>query len=169
MCQAYNRQYNFDSVCVMPTNLYGPNDNFNLEGSHALPALIRRFHEAKTSGEKSVKIWGTGNPKREFLHSEDLAVAGFLLMRQSRETIGSIAPDGIINVGAGEDLSISELAKIVSQTVGFRGDLEFDFSKPDGTIRKLLDITRISKLGWKAGISLQKGIAQTYVWYKNSL
>lgn len=168
MCQAYNRQFNFDSVCVMPTNLYGINDNFDVENSHVLPALIRKFHEAKTTGAKSVKIWGTGEPRREFLHAEDLADACFFLMRQPREILDEIAPDSIFNVGSGQDLSIVELAEMISQTVGFEGGLEFDSSKPDGTLRKLLDVSRMEKLGWTARISLKDGIAQTYDWYKNS-
>lgn len=168
MCQAYSRQYDFDSVCVMPTNLYGENDNFNLENSHVLPALIRKFHEAKTASAASVEIWGTGAPRREFLHAEDLADASILLMRQSRQSVRAAAPDLIINVGAGEDLSILELAEMIKQTVGFTGDLKFDSSKPDGTPRKTLDISRISKFGWTPQIPLSKGIARTYQWYKNS-
>lgn len=167
MCQAYSRQYDFDSVCVMPTNLYGENDNFDLENSHVLPALIRKFHEAKISGASSVEIWGTGKPRREFLHAEDLADASVFLMRQSREAVLKAAPDSIVNVGAGEDLSILELAKTIKRTVGFDGDLEFDSSKPDGTFRKLLDVARIGKLGWTAQIPLEEGIRRTYEWYKN--
>ncbi len=167
MCQAYNRQYDFDSVCVMPTNLYGENDNFDLENSHVLPALIRKFHEAKQTGAASVVIWGTGEPRREFLHAEDLADASIFLMRQSREAVLKAAPDAMLNVGTGEDLSILELAKMISRTTGFDGDLEFDSSKPDGTFRKLLDAARIGKLGWKARIPLEEGIRRTYEWYKN--
>lgn len=167
MCQAYNRQYGFDSICVMPTNLYGENDNFNLENSHVLPALIRKFYEAKTAGAKSAAVWGTGAPRREFLHVEDLADASCLLMRQSRETLNEIAPDAIVNVGAGADLSIAELAETVKRAVGFQGGLEFDSSKPDGTPRKLLDVSRISRLDWKPRISLEEGIARTVEWYEN--
>lgn len=166
MCQAYRRQYGFDSICLMPTNLYGRGDNFDLANSHVLPALLRKFHEAKIKGDESVKIWGTGTPKREFLHADDLADACHFLMRQSTETLNAAAPDGIINVGVGEDVSILELAEIISRTVGFRGRLEFDSTKPDGTPRKLLDVSRIANLGWKAKISLDEGIVQTYHWYR---
>lgn len=168
MCQAYDRQYGFDSICVMPTNLYGPDDNFDLENCHVLPALIRKIHEAKISKARFVEIWGTGRPKREFLHVDDLADACVLLMEQPQKILKEIAPDGIINVGAGDDLSILELAELISRIVGFEGELKFNSSMPDGTPRKLLDITRIRKLGWKAKISLQEGISQTYNWYKNS-
>ncbi|HEX8367750.1 MAG TPA: GDP-L-fucose synthase [Pyrinomonadaceae bacterium] len=168
MCQAYRRQYGFDSICLMPTNLYGQGDNFDLANSHVLPALLRKFHEAKTDGYESVKIWGTGIPKREFLHADDLADACHFLMRQPAEILNAAAPDGIINVGVGEDVSILELAKIISRTVEFRGGLEFDSAKPDGTPRKLLDVTRLAGLGWQAKISLGEGIAQTYHWYKEA-
>lgn len=168
MCQAYREQYDFDSICVMPTNLYGVNDKFDLMNSHVLPALLRKFHEAKTAGREFVEIWGTGTPKREFMSSDDLADACFFLMRQSTEIIKTVAPDGIINIGVGEDLSIRELAEIISQTVEFQGKLKFDSSKPDGTPRKLLDVSRLEDLGWKAKISLRDGIAQTYRWYKES-
>lgn len=168
MCQAYRRQHDFETICVMPTNLYGQNDNFDAANSHVLAALLRKFHEAKTAGDEFVEIWGTGTPKREFLHADDLADACVFLMRQSPETINSIAPDGIINVGVGEDLSIRELAEIISRTVEFQGSLNFDSSKPDGTPRKLLDVSRLNNLGWKAKISLREGIAQTYRWYKKS-
>ena len=166
MCQAYRQQYGFDSICLMPTNLYGRGDNFDLANSHVLPALLRKFHEAKRSGQESVKIWGTGTPKREFLHADDLADACHFLLRQSAETLNAAAPDGIINVGVGEDVSILELAEIISRTVEFRGRLELDSAKPDGTPRKLLDVTRLTGLGWKAKISLREGIAQTYRWYQ---
>jgi len=169
MCQAYRRQYGFDSICLMPTNLYGRGDNFDLANSHVLPALLRKFHEAKMDGYESVKIWGTGTPKREFLHADDLADACHFLVRQPAEIVNAAAPDGIINVGVGEDVSILELAEIISRTVEFRGNLEFDSAKPDGTPRKLLDVSRIANLGWKAKISLSEGIAQTYHWYKEML
>ena len=168
MCQAYRRQHGFESICLMPTNLYGQGDNFDLANSHVLPALLRRFHEAQRSGDEAVRIWGTGNPKREFLHADDLADACLFLARQSAEIIDSIAPDGIINVGIGEDISIRDLAEIISRTVGFQGGLEFDSTKPDGTPRKLLDVSRLASLGWKAKISLRDGIARTYRWYKES-
>lgn len=166
MCQAYRQQHNFDSICLMPTNLYGRGDNFDLANSHVLPALLRKFYEAKIKGDESVKIWGTGAPKREFLHADDLADACHFLMRQSAEIVNAAAPDGIINVGVSEDVSILELAKIISRTVEFRGRLEFDSAKPDGTPRKLLDVSRLAALGWKAKISLNEGIAQTYHWYQ---
>jgi GDP-L-fucose synthase len=166
MCQAYRRQHGFESLCLMPTNLYGRGDNFDLANSHVLPALLRKFHEAKTNGCESVKIWGTGTPRREFLHADDLADACHFLMRQPAEIINAAAPDGIINVGVGEDVSIFELAEIISRTVEFKGRLEFDPAKPDGTPRKLLDVARLAGLGWKAKISLGEGIAQTYHWYK---
>ena len=168
MCQAYRQQHGFDSICLMPTNLYGRGDNFDLANSHVLPALLRRFHEAKRSGQESVKIWGTGTPKREFLHADDLADACHFLMRQPAETLSAAAPDGIINVGVGEDVSILELAEIISRTVEFQGKLEFDSAKPDGTPRKLLDVSRLAGLGWKAKISLSEGVAQTYHWYRES-
>jgi GDP-L-fucose synthase len=168
MCQAYRQQYGFESVCLMPTNLYGRGDNFDPANSHVLPALLRKFHEAKTDNRESVEIWGTGTPKREFLHADDLADACHFLMRQPPETLNAAAPDGIINVGVGEDVSILELAEIISRTVEFRGRLEFDSTKPDGTPRKLLDVSRLDSLGWRAKISLREGIAQTYLWYKEA-
>lgn len=168
MCQAYRRQYDFDSICVMPTNLYGQNDNFDLANSHVLPALLRKFHEAKTADSETVVIWGTGTPKREFMHVDDIADACFFLLEQTPEVIDSAAPDGIINVGVGADVSISELAEIISQAVEFKGSLRFDASKPDGTPRKLLDVTRLAELGWRAKISLRDGIAEAYRWYKEN-
>ncbi|HEX8734976.1 MAG TPA: GDP-L-fucose synthase [Pyrinomonadaceae bacterium] len=168
MCQAYRRQYGFDSFCLMPTNLYGQGDKFDLASSHVLPALLRKFHEAKTCGRGFVKIWGTGTPKREFLHADDLADACFFLLRQPAEILNAAAPDSIINVGVGEDISIRELAEIIREATGFKGGLEFDSAKPDGTPRKLLDVSRLAGLGWKAGISLREGIAQTYLWYQDS-
>lgn len=168
MCQAYRQQYGFDSICLMPTNLYGRGDNFDLANSHVLPALLRRFHEAQQSGQETVRIWGTGTPKREFLHADDLADACHFLMRLPTEIVSAAAPDGIVNVGVGEDISILELAEIISRTVEFRGRLEFDSAKPDGTPRKLLDVSRLAGLGWQAKISLGEGIAQTYRWYKET-
>jgi len=158
MCQAYRRQYGFDAISLMPTNLYGPGDNFHPEQSHVLPALLRRMHEAKLAGARSVTVWGSGEPRREFLHVDDLASATlFLLERYSEE-----AP---INVGTGEDVSICELAMLLARVVGFRGDVEFDRSLPDGTPRKLLDASRLEKLGWHASIALEEGIRSTYQWY----
>jgi GDP-L-fucose synthase len=158
MCQAYRRQYGFNAISVMPTNLYGPGDNFNLQGSHVLPALIRKMHEAKQEGATDVEIWGTGTPRREFLHVDDLAAACLFLMEKYDD-------ERLINVGWGEDVSIAELANIIAGTVGFTGALRFDPAKPDGTPRKLLDVTRLSRLGWKPSILLRAGIEQTYRWY----
>ena len=168
MCQAYNRQFGFDVVCVMPTNLYGPKDNFDLKNSHVLPALIRKFHEAKSSGAESVKVWGSGKPKREFLYVDDLAEGCFFLMNQTQEKIDSIAKDKLINVGVGKDISIYELAMLIREVVGFEGEIEFDSTKPDGTPRKLLDVSRMNKLGWKANVLLRCGIEKTYEWFKNN-
>ena len=169
MCQAYEKQYGFNSISLMPTNLYGFNDNFDLSNGHVLPALIRKIHEAKRADAKYVEIWGTGNPKREFLNVDDLAAACFLLMNESKETLKEIAPDGIINVGAGEDLTIRELANLICRVIGLEGELKFNDSMPDGTMRKLLDISRISKLGWKPQLSLEIGLAQTYKWYNENV
>ena len=166
MCQAYRRQYGFNSICVMPTNLYGPNDNFDPATAHVLPALIRKFHEAKLAGDDSVSVWGSGSPKREFLHADDLADACFFLMCQTTEVINAAAYDGIINVGAGRDITICELAQLIGKEVGFDGRVEFDSSKPDGTPRKLLDVTRLNNLGWKPRLFIKNGIADTYHWYK---
>ena len=158
MCQAYRRQYGFDAISVMPTNLYGPGDNFDLETSHVLPALMRKFHEAKVGGADSVSVWGSGKPRREFLHVDDLADACvFLMSRYSSEDI--------VNVGWGRDISIRELAEMIRDVVGYSGAIEFDSSKPDGTPRKLLDTSRLSALGWKPSISLRDGIQSTYQWY----
>ncbi len=158
MCQAYNRQYGTRFISLMPTNLYGPGDNFNLETSHVLPALIRKFHEAKISGDASVEIWGTGKPRREFLHVDDLADACLFLMNHYEET-------EIVNVGVGKDLSIRELAEMIAGVVRFDGQLRFDVSKPDGTPLKLLDVSRLAALGWQAKIPLKEGIRRTYQHY----
>lgn len=158
MCQAYRRQYGCNFISVMPTNLYGPGDNFDLETSHVLPALIRKFHEAKTRGDQAVTLWGTGTPRREFLHVDDLADACVFLMHHYDE------PD-IINIGVGKDLTIRELGELIKKIVGFQGELQWDTSKPDGTPRKLLDVTRLTQLGWQARISLEAGLQQTYQWY----
>lgn len=165
MCQAYWRQHNFESICVMPTNLYGPNDNFDLANSHVLPALIRKFHDAKVTSLPSVKIWGTGNPRREFLHVDDLADACLFLMTQPMEIVTKAAPDRIVNAGVGKDITIAQLAALVSEVVGFEGQLEFDPSKPDGTPRKLLDVSRMNELGWRSKIDLRKGIHNAYRWF----
>lgn len=158
MCQAYRKQHGFDAICLMPTNLYGPSDNFNLESSHVLPALIRKFHNAKLNGSKSAVIWGTGTPQREFLHVDDLADACVFLME-------NYSADQIINVGTGKDISIRNLAELIREIVGFRGDINFDTCKPDGTPRKLLDMSRMQCMGWQARISLSDGIASTYEWF----
>jgi GDP-L-fucose synthase len=158
LCQAYARQHGFRAISVMPTNLYGPGDNFDLKSSHVLPALIRKFHEAKSSGTPEVVVWGTGKPRREFLHVDDLADAVCFLLERYE------SPE-IINVGVGEDVSIAELAALVSEIVGFTGSVVYDSTKPDGTPRKLLDVSRISALGWKARTSLTAGIQATYRWY----
>lgn len=155
MCQAYRRQYGFDAISAMPTNLYGPGDNFHPENSHVLPAMIRRFHEAKLRGDASVSIWGTGTPRREFLYVDDLAKAVTFLMREH-------SSEDIVNVGAGEDISILDLARLVAGVVGFEGRILTDPSKPDGTPRKLLDVSRINQLGWKAKTVLAAGVADTY-------
>jgi GDP-L-fucose synthase len=158
MCQAYARQYGFRAISLMPTNLYGPGDNFDLQNSHVLPALIRRFHEAKLRGDELFTVWGTGTPRREFLHVDDLADASVFLMQRYES-------DELINVGVGEDLTIAELAALVARVVGFQGRLAFDASKPDGTPRKLLDTHRINDLGWRPQISLDSGVAATYQWF----
>ncbi|OEU79493.1 MAG: GDP-fucose synthetase [Desulfobacterales bacterium C00003060] len=158
MCQSYNRQYDTNFISVMPTNLYGPNDNFDLETSHVIPALIRKFHEAKVKSYPSVTIWGTGIPKREFLHVDDLADACIFLVNHYDES-------DIINVGWGEDISIAEFALSVKDIVGYPGNIEYDTEKPDGTPRKVLDVSRLRGLGWKPKISLEEGIRKTYEWY----
>lgn len=159
LCQAYNRQYRTRYISLMPTNLYGPNDNFDLQNSHVLPALIRKFHEAKAQGRGEVEIWGSGSPRREFLHVDDLADACHFLMQNYEES-------DIVNVGVGEDISIKELALLIKEVVGFEGELTFDRSKPDGTPRKLLDVGKLTALGWKARISLPEGITSTYRWFR---
>ncbi len=158
LCQAYSRQYGFSAISLLPTNLYGPGDNFSLQNSHVLPALIRRFHEARERGDAELVVWGTGTPRREFLHVDDLADACVFLMR-------NYAADEPINVGVGEDLSIAELAALVARVVGFQGRLAFDSAKPDGTPRKLLDTHRINNLGWRPQIPLETGVAATYRWF----
>jgi len=158
MCQAYRRQFGFNAISLMPTNLYGPGDNFDLQNSHVLPALIRRFHEAKLRGDSQVVIWGTGTPRREFLHCDDLAGAVVHLMK-------TYESDELVNIGCGSDVTIRELAELVAGIVGFTGRLSFDTSKPDGTPRKLLDVGRLSALGWKPRITLEEGVRGTYDWF----
>jgi GDP-L-fucose synthase len=160
MCQAYRRQYGFNAISLMPTNLYGPGDNFDLQNSHVLPALIRRFHEAKHRGEASLTVWGTGTPRREFLHVDDLADAVIYLLN-------TYDNEAIVNIGWGEDVTIRELAEAIASVAGFRGRLEFDSSKPDGTPRKLLDTSRLTALGWVPKIKLKAGIESTYAWFKD--
>ncbi|MFC4275070.1 GDP-L-fucose synthase [Achromobacter aloeverae] len=158
LCEAYNRQYGTQYVCAMPTNLYGENDNYDLRNSHVLPALIRKFHEARESGASCVTLWGSGTPRREFLYVDDLARACALLMQVD-------GAQGLYNVGVGEDLTIAELAALVAQVVGYQGDVAYDRTKPDGTPRKLLDVGRIQALGWRAEIGLRQGIQMTYHHY----
>jgi len=155
MCEEYRFQYDCNFISVMPTNLYGPNDNYDLKNSHVLPALLRKFHEAKENNAPSVEVWGTGSPLREFLHVDDLADACYFLMQHYNEK-------GFINIGTGTDVSIKELALIIKDVVGYEGELQFDVSKPDGTPRKLMDVDRLHKLGWKHTIELREGIERTY-------
>lgn len=162
MCQSYHRQYGSNFISVMPTNLYGPGDNFNLETSHVLPALLRRFHEAKESNAPSVTLWGSGTPKREFIHVDDMAAACLHLMSTYNDP-------AIVNIGTGEDVSIKELAELVAKTVGYEGELTWDTTKPDGTPRKLLDVSRLRSLGFSHRTTLEDGINDTYMWYQNQL
>ncbi|HJW39462.1 MAG TPA: GDP-L-fucose synthase [Candidatus Udaeobacter sp.] len=159
VCQAYAREYGANFISAMPTNLYGPNDNFDLETSHVLAALLRKAHEAKTRNDRKLVVWGTGKPRREFLHVDDLASACLLLL------VKYDSPE-IINVGCGEDISIRELAELICDVVGFDGELAWDATKPDGTPRKLLDVTKLHALGWKPAIALRDGIARTYEWFR---
>lgn len=168
MCHAYNRQYGTKFMAAMPTNLYGPNDNYDLNNSHVLPALIRKMHEAKQRGDKEVIVWGTGTPKREFLYSDDMADACLYLLKQSESGLYDLFNDEhppLINIGCGEDLTIRELAEIIAATVGYRGKLVFDSTKPDGTMRKLMDVSRMKDLGWTATTSLRSGINSAYQSY----
>ena len=158
MCQAYQKQHGFNAISLMPTNLYGPGDNFDLQNSHVLPALIRKFDRAKREGEQSVTVWGSGSPRREFLYVDDLADAVWFLMENYD------SPE-IINVGVGEDIAIAELAELVRDVIGFSGEIVFDRSKPDGTPRKLMDVSRLHDLGWQATTGLEHGIRATYDWY----
>lgn len=162
MCDAYRAQYGCNFISVMPTNLYGPNDNYDLTNSHVLPALLRKFHTAKMKKETFVEIWGTGAPLREFLHADDLADACFYLMQQYNEA-------GLVNIGVGEDISIKNLALLVKKIVGFEGELKFDTSKPDGTPRKLMDVGKLHSFGWKHKINLEEGIKEVYKEVKNKL
>ena len=164
MCEALRKQHGVDFVSVMPTNLYGPEDNFDLETSHVLPALLRKFHEAKR-GEESVVLWGSGTPKREFMFVDDLASAIVHVMRTEESTLYEAAPGGLINAGVGEDLSISDLAGKIKAVVGATNKIEYDASKPDGTPRKLVDVTRLFSLGWRPTVSLEEGLRRTYDWF----
>lgn len=155
MCDAYRDQYGCNFISVMPTNLYGPNDNYDLANSHVLPALIRKFHEAKERGDKEVVVWGTGTPRREFLHADDLADACWFLMKSYNEP-------GLVNIGVGADISIAELAQLVRSITGFAGGIRFDTTKPDGTPRKLLDVSKLHAMGWQSTISLKEGIEKVY-------
>jgi GDP-L-fucose synthase len=159
LCDAYRSQYGCNFISVMPTNLYGPNDNYDLQNSHVLPALIRKFHEAKKNAAPFVVLWGSGTPRREFLHADDLADACFFLMQEYNQA-------GLINIGTGVDLEIKELALLIKKIVGYEGEIRQDPSKPDGTMRKLMDIGKLGKMGWKATINLEQGIRQVYEEYK---
>jgi len=164
LCKHYNQQYGTNFISVMPTNLYGPNDNFDLATSHVMPALIRKFHEAKANNKPEVVVWGTGKSLREFMHVDDMADACVYLMENyDYSDIGEF-----VNIGVGEDVTISELVELIKEIVGFEGEIRYDTSKPDGTPRKLMDVSRLNGLGWKAGISLKGGIKETYKWYIQS-
>ena len=168
LCQAYRRQHGCDFVSLMPTNLYGPGDNFDLATSHVLPALLRKFHEAKRADglpDARVVLWGTGTPRREFLYSEDLADACLFVLEEPEEALYTHAPDGLLNVGVGEDVAINTLAALIQETVGSRSRIEHDHSKPDGTPRKLLNVTRMKALGWQAQTPLGEGLRKTYTWF----
>lgn len=168
ICESYNRQYGTDFRSVMPTNLYGPGDNYHPENSHVIPALIRRFHEAKTNGAEKVVIWGTGTPRREFLHVDDMADACVHVMELPRNTYEKYTAPMLshINVGTGEDVTIREVAEVIRKTVGYEGKIEFDTSKPDGTPRKLMSTAKLSLLGWRPGMRLGEGIKETYECFK---
>ena len=160
MCDAYRSQYGCDFISVMPTNLYGPNDNYDLQNAHVLPSLVRKFHEAKINNSPEVSIWGSGSPRREFLHADDLADACVFLMN-------TYSDEGLVNIGTGEDISISDLALLIKDVVGYEGAIVYDASKPDGTPRKLMDVSKLSKLGWKYTISLKHGLEMVYQEYQS--
>jgi GDP-L-fucose synthase len=160
LCDAYRSQYGCNFISVMPTNLYGPNDNYDLNSSHVLPALIRKFHDAKVNGDQVVTLWGSGKPRREFLHADDLADACLFLMQEFDEP-------GVVNIGVGEDVEIRELARMISRIAGYTGEIVHDLSKPDGTPRKLMDVTKLNQLGWEASISLEEGLRRTYKEYSH--
>ncbi|MGS1118014.1 GDP-L-fucose synthase [Castellaniella sp. UC4442_H9] len=167
LCESYNRQYGCDYRSVMPTNLYGPGDNFHPENSHVIPALMRRFHEARQQNEPQVVVWGSGIPRREFLHVDDMAAACVHVMELDAETYRALTRPMLshINVGTGVDVTIRELAETIARVIGYSGDIVFDASKPDGTLRKLLDVSLLRSLGWRAGIPLEQGLKDTYAWY----
>lgn len=167
LCESYNRQYGRDYRSVMPTNLYGSNDNFHLENSHVIPALMRRFHEATLANEPAVIVWGSGKPKREFLHVDDMAAASIHVMNLADKLYQTNTQPMLshINVGSGEDFTIHELAKMLVKVVGFKGKIVFDASKPDGTLRKLMDVSRLTSIGWQASITLEAGLRETYAWF----
>ena len=162
MCQAYRRQYGFNAIAVMPTNLYGPGDNFDLQSSHVLPALLRKFVEAHRSNARHVQVWGSGKPRREFLFADDLADACLYLMQHYDD-------EGLVNIGWGRDVSILELAQIIQRKTGYSGEIQFDSTKPDGTPRKLLDVSKLNQLGWRAKVGLEEGIERTLAWYSSQL
>lgn len=169
MCQAYRAQHGDDFVCLMPTNLYGPGDNFDLATSHVLPALVAKFHEAKGEAGRQdapVTLWGSGTPRREFMISDDLADACFFVLQQPKEVLYQAAPDGVLNVGTGEDIEIRALAELICDVVGSRSPVQYDRTKPDGTPRKLLDVSRMTALGWRAQTALREGLQRTYAWYR---
>ncbi len=167
LCESYNRQYGVDYRSVMPTNLYGPGDNFHPENSHVLPAMLRRFHQAVQGGLDEVVIWGTGKPRREFLHVDDMAAASLFVLELDKATYGANTDPMLshINVGTGKDATIRELAELIAEVTGFTGTIRQDTSKPDGTMQKLMDVSRLSGMGWRAGITLEEGIADTYKWF----
>jgi GDP-L-fucose synthase len=162
LCQAYRKQYGFNAISLMPTNLYGPGDNFDLMNSHVLPALIRRFHEGKINNADAVEVWGSGKPFREFLYIEDMAEACCFLMQHYDD-------ESIVNIGMGEDISIKALAELIKDIVGFQGEINFNATKPDGTPKKVTDVTKLNSLGWQSKTSLHRGIEMTYAWYLNNL
>ncbi len=167
LCESYNRQYNTDFRSVMPTNLYGVNDNFHLENSHVVPALMRRFHEAKVNNDAEVVVWGTGNAMREFLYVDDMAAASLFVLELDEQSYHSNTKSMLshINIGTGIDVTIREMAQIMKQVVGFEGAITFDITKPDGSPRKLIDVSRLSNMGWKYSVELKKGLSETYKWY----
>ena len=171
LCESYNRQYDVDYRSIMPTNLYGPGDNFHPNNSHVIPALIRRFHDAVRDGLEEVVIWGSGTPRREFLHVDDMATASLFVLNLSKDVYDKNTEPMLshINVGTGTEISISELAQLVANVTGFTGQIRTDASKPDGTMRKLMDVGRLAKMGWRARIDLEKGLVDTYKWYLSNM